>query len=75
MHTNKFGMHTKTVFYMHAKHVCIIYTPKSIFAYQYHKFFFFLAYYLYTFSWDQALHFLGIIWQTQRLKEEQLFEI
>ncbi len=30
-----YHMHAKTVFYMHIR---IIYTPKSIFAYQYHKF-------------------------------------
>ncbi len=33
-----FHMHAKTAFYMHAKHVRLICTPKSIFAYQYHKF-------------------------------------
>ncbi len=33
-------MFAKTVYYMHAKHVHIIYTPKSIFVYQYHEFLF-----------------------------------
>ncbi len=32
-----YHMHAKTAYYMHAKHVHIIYTPKSIFAYQYHE--------------------------------------
>ncbi len=27
----------KTAYYIHAKHVRIIYAPKSIFAYQYHE--------------------------------------
>jgi len=47
-------MYTNTVYYMHTKHVCMIYTPKSIFAYQYHEFLFYLAYHLYKFSWDRA---------------------
>ncbi len=33
-------MHAKTAYYVHAKQVCIICTPKSIFAYQYHEFLF-----------------------------------
>ncbi len=35
-----YHMHAKTAFYMHAKYVLIIYTAKSIFVYQYHKFLF-----------------------------------
>ncbi len=47
-----YHMHTKTVFYMHAKHVRIIYTPKSIFfRINTTSFHFYLAYYLYAFSW------------------------
>ncbi len=40
------------------KHVRIIYTPKSVFSYQYHKFLFSfgVAYYLYAFSLDRALY-------------------
>ncbi len=36
----------------------IIYTPKSVFSYQYHKFLFSfgVAYYLYAFSLDRALY-------------------
>ncbi len=30
--------YAKTAYYMHTKHVRIIYTPKSIFVYQYHEF-------------------------------------
>ncbi len=33
-----YHMHVKTAYYMHGKQVCIIYTPKSIFSYQYHEF-------------------------------------
>ncbi len=33
-----YHMHVKTAYYMHSKQVCIIYTPKSIFSYQYHEF-------------------------------------
>ncbi len=31
-------MHTKTVYYMHAKHVHIICMPKPIFVFKYHEF-------------------------------------
>ncbi len=49
-----YHMHARTAYYMHAKHVHIIWNPKSIFEYQYHEFSFFdLAYYLYAFSWDR----------------------
>ncbi len=37
---NSWYWYTKTAYYMHAKQVHIIYTPKSIFAYHYHKFLF-----------------------------------
>ncbi len=33
-----YHVHTKTTYYMYAKHVCIIWMTKSIFAYKYHKF-------------------------------------
>ncbi len=33
-----YHMHVKTAYHMHAIHVHIIYTPKSIFAYQHHDF-------------------------------------
>ncbi len=35
-----YHMHAKTAFYMHAKHVRIIYKPTLIFAYQYHECYF-----------------------------------
>ncbi len=33
-------MHTKTAYHMHAKYVHSIHTPKSVFSYQYHEFWF-----------------------------------
>ncbi len=43
-----YHMHTKTVFYMHAKHVRIIYTPKSIFFVSIPRVFVFIWHTIYT---------------------------
>ncbi len=45
-----YHMHTKTAYYMHAKHIRIIFTPKSNLAYQYHEFsFLFLVLFIHIF--------------------------
>ncbi len=53
-----YHMHVKTAYYMYAKHVHIICTTKSIFAYQYHEFLFlFGVLFIYT-----HFHETGLSW-------------
>ncbi len=51
----------KNWYYMQTKHVCIICMPKSIFAYQYHEFCFYLAY---AFSFYTHFHETGLVFSS-----------
>ncbi len=51
-----YHMHTKIAYYMHAKHARVIYTPKSIFSYQYHEFSFLFWRAIYTHFHETRLH-------------------
>ncbi len=60
-HQISYHMHAKTAYYMHGKHVRIIYMPKSILRINTTSFHFYLAYYLYAFSWDWALQSHSVV--------------